>query len=116
MLVVLLGGASSGWDSDTFANVTTLTNGLLLRHRRISDGEVLWSFNSKDNVDLFGRYHPQDDIEFADGTLLVGFMVKPGSSSVVVTDDEVLEFVVRDDLSGLVSARAFVHYGVEVVS
>jgi len=116
MIVMLLAGASSGWDHNTFANISVLTNGLLLRHRRISDGEVLWSFNSKDNVDLFGRYHPQDDVEFADGTLLVGFMVKPGGASVVVTDDEVLEFVVRDDLSALDSARAFVHYGVEVVS
>jgi len=115
MIVLLLSGTSSGWDDDTFANITALTNGLLLRHRRISDGEVLWSFNSKDNVDLFGRYHPQDDITFANSTLLVGFMVKPGKASVVVTDDEVLEFVVRDDLSSISQARAFVHYGREVV-
>ena len=78
-----------------------------MRQRRISDGEILWKFNSKDNVDLFGRYHPQDDIEFADGNLLVGFMVKPGKASVVVTDDVVLELVVRDDLSALANARGF---------
>jgi hypothetical protein len=113
MLVLLISGTASGWNSSTFANITALTNGLLMRQRRLSTAEVLWSINSKDNTDLFGRFHPQDDITFADNTLLVGFMLKPGKASVVVTADDVLEFVVRDDLSGLAEARAFVHYGVE---
>jgi len=116
MLVLLMSGPSSGWNASTFANIGALTNGLLLRQRRVSTGEVLWSFNSHDNADMFGRYHPQDDIEFADGTLLVGFMVKPGKASIVVTDDDKLEFVVRDDLSGISTARAFAHFGVEDVS
>lgn len=114
MLVLILSGASSGWDSDTFANITALANGLLLRQRNLTTSEVKWSMNCKDNVDLFGRYHPQDDITFADGTLLMGFMLKPGKASIVVTDQDVLEFVVRDDLSGLDSARAFAHFAVEV--
>ena len=113
MLVLLIAGPSSGWSSVSFANVTALINGLLLRHRRISTGEVLWSLNSKDNTDLFGRFHPQDDVTFSDGTTLVGFMIKPGKASVIVTDDDVLELVVRDDLSGLTSARGFAHYGEE---
>jgi len=112
---LLLSGPSSGWSSDTFANTTALVNGLLLRHRRISTAEVLWAINSKDNTDLFGRFHPQDDITFADNELLIGFMIKPGTASVVITNDDVLEFVVRDNLSGISEARAFVHYGVEVV-
>lgn len=116
MLVLMVSGPSAGWNSTTFANISALTNGLLLRQRRISDGATLWSINSKDNTDLFGRYHPQDDITFSDGSLLVGFMIKPGVASVVVTDDEVLEVVVRDDLSSLTSARAFAHYGVEDVT
>ena len=115
MLVLLISGASSGWTSTSFANISALTNGLLLRHRKKSTAEILWSLNSKDNVDLFGRFHPQDDITFGDGNLLVGFMLKPGKASVVVTDDEVIEIIVRDDLSGLGSARAFAHFGVEVV-
>jgi len=114
MIVFLVSGPSAGWTSTTFANIAALPNGLILRQRRLSDGEVLWSFNSKDNVELFGRYHPQDDIEFADGTLLVGFMVKPGKASIVITDDDVLEFVVRDDLSALSASRAFAHFGTEV--
>ena len=113
MLVALISGTSTGWTSSTFANIAALPNGYLIRQRRISTGETLWSVNSKDNTDLFGRFHPQDDITFADSTLLVGFMLKPGKASVVVTNDDVLELVVRDDLSGLAEARAFVHYGVE---
>jgi len=116
MMVVLLSGATSGWSSTSFANVSALTNGLLLRQRRLSTSEVLWSLNSKDNTDLFGRFHPQDDVVFSDSTTLVGFMIKPGSASVIITDDDVLELVVRDNLSGLTAARAFVHYGVEEVS
>lgn len=116
MMVIVVSGPGSGWNPTSFGNLSGLTNGLLLRQRRISTGEVLWSLNSKDNVDLFGRFHPQDDITFSDGTLLVGFMVKPGKASVVVTADDVLEVVVRDDLSALSEARAFVHYGVEVIS
>lgn len=116
MLVLLVSGPSAGWTSTSFANISAIPNGLILRQRRLSDGEVLWSFNSKDNVELFGRYHPQDDIEFADGSLLVGFMVKPGKASIAITDDAVLEFVVRDDLSALEAARAFAHFGTEVIS
>jgi len=116
MLVLVVSGPSAGWSSATFANITALTNGLIIRQRRLSDSTVLWALNSKDNVDLFGRFHPQDDIEFSDGTLLVGFMLKPGKASVIVTDDEVLEFVVRDDLSALTTARGYAHYGVEVIT
>ena len=116
MLVFLVSGPSSGWSSTSFASISALVSGFLLRHRKLSTAEVLWSINSKDNTDLFGRYHPQDDIVFSDNTLLVGFMIKPGKASIVITDDEVLEIVIRDDLSDLTTARAFVHYGVEEVS
>lgn len=115
MIVCVVAGPSSGWDADTFANIPALPLGLNLRQRRLSTGDVLWRFNTRNNAELFGRYHPQDDIEFADGTLLVGFMVKPGKASVIVTDDDVLEFVVRDDLSALEAARAFAHFGTEIV-
>lgn len=113
MMVIVVAAPGAGWDSDKFASIAVLANGLLLRQRRISDGHVFWSLNSKDNMDLFGRFHPQDDITFADGTLLVGFMIKPGKASVVVTNDDVLEIVVRDNLSALDNVRAYCHYGVE---
>lgn len=113
MAVVLLSAPSSEWDHDSFANIANgIDNGLLLRHRRLSTAEVLWAINSKDNADLFGRYHPQDEIVFADNVTLFGFMIKPGKASIVVTSDDVLEFVVRDNLSSIFQARAFAHYGV----
>jgi hypothetical protein len=115
MLVVMLAGPTVDWLIGNFANVPALQSGLLIRGRKISTGDVSWTLNSKDNLDLFGRFHPQDDVEFSDGTLLVGFMVKPGLASVVVSDDEVVEVVVRDDLSST-SGRAFAHYGVEITS
>ncbi len=116
MFVLLISAPQAGWNPNTFANFAALANGVLVRARRISTGEVLWKFNSKDNNDLYGRYHPQDDVVFSDGTLLVGFMLKPGTVSVIVTDDIALEVLVRDDLSALVSGRAFAHYGIEVLS
>lgn len=116
MLVLVIVADDAGWAGDAFADIVGgLPKGLIIRQRRLSDGEILWSLNSKDNIDLFGRYHPQEVFNFSDSTQLVGLMLKPGSkASVVVTDDEVLEFVVRDDLSGLAGMRAFAHYGVEV--
>lgn len=118
LLILLIAASETGWASTAFGNLAGgLSNGLIIRQRRISGGEILWSLNSKDNVDLFGRYHPQESFTFSNGEMLLGFMLKPGSkASVIVTDDEVLEFVVRDDLSTLNQVRAFAHYGVEVVA
>lgn len=117
MMVLVLSAPSSGWNASAFANIAAgLDAGVLVRQRRKSTGETLWSINSKTNADLFGRFHPQDDITFADGDLLMGFMLKPGQASVVITDDDVLDVVIRDDLSALSACRAYAHYGVEVVA
>jgi hypothetical protein len=116
MVVVIFSAPSAGWASTAFANIAGgLANGFLIRQRRLSTSEVLWSVNSKDNADLFGRFHPQDDVTFSNDEFLVGFMLKPGGASVVITDDDAVECVIRDDLSTLISARAFVHYGVEAL-
>lgn len=116
MLVLVVAAPGASWDPDRFANISGgLENGLLIRHRRVSDSEILWRLNSRDNIDLFGRFHPQDDITFANGDLLVGFMIKPGLATVKVTNDDVLEWVVRDDLQSLSNLRAYAHYGVETV-
>lgn len=116
MMVVIFSAPSAGWASTAFANIAGgLANGFLIRQRRVSTGEVLWAVNSKDNADLFGRFHPQDDITFSNGEFLIGFMLKPGAASVKITDDDVVECVVRDNLSTLTSSRAFVHYGVEAL-
>lgn len=116
MASLILAAPSADWNHTAFANIAGgLANGLLFRQRRLSTAEVLWSINSKDNIDLFGRYHPQDSTTFADDVLLLGFMIKPGKASVVITDDDVIEFVVRDNLSTINQARAFAHFGVEEV-
>jgi hypothetical protein len=116
MLVLVISGDASGWTSTVFANLTThLDKGLICRQKRLSTGDDLWALNSRDNIDLFGRYHPQDDITFADDKLLVGLMLKPGKASTVITNDDVLDLIVRDDLSGVGAMRAFVHYGAEVI-
>lgn len=117
MLVLQVSAPETGWNNDAFANIASgLSNGLICRQRRLSDSEILWKFNTKDNKELFGQYHPQESFAFADSTLLVGFMIKPGKASVIVSEDEVLEFVVRDNLSTVTDIRAYMHYGVEEVA
>jgi hypothetical protein len=117
MIVLMVSAPKTGWTSTAFGAIAGgISQGLILRQKRKSDTEVLWKFVTKNNAGLFGYYHPQDEIVFADDEMLVGFMVKPGKASIVVTDDEVLQFVVRDDLSSITSIRAYAHFGVEVVS
>ena len=117
MAVLVISAPASGWTPTAFANIVGgLESGLIFRQRRVSDSEILWTFNTRDNTDLYGFFHPQDDVVFSGGEMLVGFMVKPGKATVVITDDDVLEVVVRDDLSSLTSMRAYAHYGVEVAS
>jgi len=116
MLVLQLTAPETGWDSDAFGNIAGgLTNGLIVRQRRVSEGGSLWRFVVRDNKEMFGQFHPQESFIFPDGNLLVGFMMKPGKASVVVTDDDILEIVVRDDLSSISDMRAYFHYGVEEV-
>jgi hypothetical protein len=114
MAVLLLSAPTAGWTRNAFSNITGgLNRGLIMRHRKKSTSEVLTKFITKNNVQLFGQYHPQEDFAFADDELLVGFMVKPGNASLIVTDDDVLEFVVRDKLDTIPEMRAYAHFGVE---
>lgn len=116
MVNLIVVGTASGWDDSTFGNITALANGLLFRHQDIVTPETLVSINSKDNVDLFGRYHPQDVVDFSVDRM-VGFMIKPGKrANLTVTNEKVLQFMVRDDLSGLSNVRAFAHFGIEDIS
>jgi hypothetical protein len=117
MAVVLISAPEDGWNSSSFANISDgLLRGMIMRHKRLSTGDTLWKFTTKNNIQLFGQFHPQESFAFADNKLLVGFMVKPGKASVIITDDDVLEFVVRDDLRDITEMRAFCHYGVEDVT
>jgi hypothetical protein len=114
MAAVLITATSTGWASDAFGNISAgLLHGLKLRHRRMSTSETIWKFVSRNNMQLFGQYYPQESFTFSDNLLMVGFMVKPDRAEVIITNDDVLEFLVRDDLSSLAEMRAFCHYGVE---
>jgi hypothetical protein len=116
MIVLMIGAPQSGWDSDAFGDIEGgLSQGLVLRHRDTEAEDMIWKFVAKDNLGLFGYFHPQDDVTFADNVMVVGFMVKPGLASIDVTDTKILQFVVRDDLSGLSNMRAYAHYGVEEI-
>lgn len=117
MGVLLISAPAAGWTRSAFADIVGgLNRGLVMRHRKKSTSEVLWKFVTKNNVQLFGQYHPQESFAFADNELLVGFMVKPGRAEVVVTDDDVLEFVVRDKLDTIPEMRAYAHFGVEIIT
>jgi hypothetical protein len=117
MGVLLISAPAAGWTRNAFADIVGgLNRGLVMRHRKKSTSEILWKFITRNNVQLFGQYHPQESFAFADDELLVGFMVKPGLASVVITNDEVLEFVVRDKLDTIPEMRAYAHFGVEVLT
>jgi hypothetical protein len=77
---------------------------------------VLWKFVVKDNLALYGLFHPQDDVIFADDVMVVGFMVKPGPASIKVTNTDELHIVIRDNLSTISNMRAYAHYAVEEMS
>ena len=116
MAVLLMAAPETGWNSDAFCDISGgLTNGIIFRHYKISTSEVITQFNTKNNIELFGQYHPQEHFLFADSNRLAGFMVKPGRATLIITDDEVLDIVVRDNLSTIDAMRAYCHYGVEEV-
>jgi hypothetical protein len=114
LLNLITSAGSTGWNSNAFANISGgLAQGLILRKKILSTSEVKWSFTFKNNVELFGQLVPSYDFTFGDGELMVNFSMKPDPASLVVTDDEVLEFLVRDNLSSLTNMRAYIHYGEE---
>ena len=116
MAVLMITAPDAGWTSTAFADIVGgLSQGIIMRHKKKSTGDVLWKFVTKNNQQLFGQYHPQESFVFADNKLLVGFMVKPGKANVKITNDDVLDFVVRDDLSTIPEIRAYCHFGKEII-
>lgn len=115
-LALIISAADSGWGSISFANIVGgLTSGLAFRYRKIG-GDTYWAFNCRDNSELFGQLQVINDVSFSNGDRQFTFALEPQLSSVVlVDDDEVVEVIVRDNLSSLVTMRAFLHYGTEVI-
>lgn len=113
-ICIVIAASDTGWDSSAFASIAGgLTNGLLLRHRDIDAPSDFWTITMRDNVDLYGRLTEINAVDFPGATRMSTFLLVPKPASIVVTDTNVLDILVRDDLSGLSNMRAFVHYGVE---
>jgi len=116
-ITLLLAAGDSNWKSSNFGDIEGgLEGGLILRHLDKSGDldEVLWSVTFCDNVDMWGNMDEQSTNTFSNNKTMVVWKITPTLSSVDVTEDKVLQFVVRDDLSSLNKLRAFVNYGVEV--
>jgi len=84
--------------------------------KKLSTSEILWSHTYTKNVELFLKLQPSRDFNFSDDVLMVTFTLDPEPAKVMVTDDEVLEFLVRDNLSSISDMRAIIHYGEEALT
>jgi hypothetical protein len=111
---MIMSAGSTGWNSDAFGNIAGgLAQGLILRKKVLSTGDVPFSLTFKKNIELFGQLVPSYDFTFANSELMVNFSMKPEPATLTLTSDEVLEFVVRDNLSSLANMRAYMHFGKE---
>lgn len=113
---VMLGVASSntGWDSSAFADIANgLSNGVVLRHRKLSTSANLWKLTVKDNMDLAANFGvTMKKIEGTDKVLHVAAL-DFGLAEVTVTNDEVLEYMIKDNLSPLNNMKSFAHLAIE---
>lgn len=116
-ITLVVVAADTGWDSNAFCNIAGgLANGLQLRHRDLALGENYWKLIAQDNVELFGQFDPVVDTAYNDNTRQISFVLRPGSATVKITANDVLEFLVKDDLTSLVNIRAFAHVGILVAN
>jgi hypothetical protein len=118
-LVLVVSAPDTGWSSTAFANIASgLTNGVLLKYHNIGPTpQTFWTANFKDNTELFGQMEAWNTVNFDNAEQLIAFSIDPDLSSVIlVDDDDVLDIIIRDDLSSLTNVRAFLHIGTEVVA
>lgn len=110
--LVLVSG-DSGWNSNAFANIAGgLAAGLTMRHRDLVAGENFFKVVCKKNIHLFGHFDPVIDTTYNDNLRQISFVLKPDPAIIMVKENEVLEFLVKDDLTSLTDLRAFAHVGV----
>jgi hypothetical protein len=114
-LIIAISAPDTGWSSTAFANIASgLDNGILVQYHNTTTAETFWTFNSKNNTELFGQFEAWNSVNFDNAEQLIAFSLQPNLSSVIlVDDDDVLDIIIRDDLSSLTSVRAFLHYGIE---
>jgi hypothetical protein len=114
-MTLILVAPDTGWNSNAFANIAGgLASGLTLRHRDLALSDNSWRIVCKQNTELFGNFDPVVDTAYNDGTRQISFVLRPDPATVVITANDVLEFVVKDDLTGLTNLRAFAEVGVVV--
>lgn len=105
------------WNAGDFTGINGgLNNGLLLRHRRRSTGEVFFKINSKSNINLFSRYRVVNDVEYSSAIHQLTIGINPSPAALKVTDDDVIEFQVRDNLSSINAMRSLIEYAEEQVA
>lgn len=115
VLNLIIAANDEGWNSDAFGNISGgLEQGLILRQKELSTSEISLSITFTKNIGLFGQMIPSYDFTFANSELLVNFALKPEPASLILTNDEIIEFIVRDNLSSLSNMRAYLHYGKEL--
>lgn len=113
-ITLVVAADEAGWNSSAFANISGgLELGLILRQGILSTQEIIWSIAMKNNMEVFGGMVPSEPINFADGEQMIVFTITPEIASIVLGEDDGLEFIVRDDLSTLTNMRAYLQYGVE---
>lgn len=113
-LVLTIVEENGSWAAGDFTGITGgLETGLLLRHRRLSTAEVLWKINLKTNINLFGRLDVRNDVEYSTVTHGFKLVLVPDPAVLTVTDDAVLEVLVRDDLTSINGLRSFIQFGQE---
>ena len=111
--IVLMIQDNTGWNSGDFVGRAALANGLRIRLRDLNGATNLWGWNLKDNTDLMEKLPLRTITDFANGQTVAIWELKASDDmGFHVTDNEVLEFLVRDDLTSLTKMRAHVHYGV----
>jgi len=116
-ITLVVAAADTGWDSDSFCDIAGgLANGLQLRHRDLAGATNFWKLVCKENSELFGHYEPVVDTAFNNNQRQLSFVLRPEPASVIVTANDVLEYLVKDDLTGLINIRAFAHVGVLVAN
>lgn len=116
--VVLTFSEENGtWTAGDFTGISGgLDKGIVVRHRRLSTNDVFWAFNLRDNISLFGRFRVKNDVEYSSQVHQFTLVLEPDPAVITVTDDDVIEIVVRDNLTSINAMRAFLQYGEEVAA
>ena len=116
-IVLSLAEENGTWLVGDFSSISGgLANGLILRQRKISTSEILWAINMRDNLEIFGRLDVRHDVEYGTGVHQFKLALVPAPAVVQVTDDIVIEAVVRDDLTSINGLRGFIQFGEEAIS